>query len=145
MLFNGEKLRKIIIQEKEIFPNHLSFKNKKQKRNYIVYFSERLGRDAKRQHSNGTHTKELSMKQSEIVMCKSPCRAITKVCFTMTVNHLYLTSLHSCSGGHTQARCQSLEAGGAIRKINHSRGVRGGRGRGEGNGEGKVRWPLISS
>lgn len=42
-------------------------------------------------------------------------------------------------------RGQSLEAGGAIRKIYHSRWVGGGRARGGGSGEGKVRWPLISS
>ena len=111
---------------------HLKVRSKKEN---IVCFSERLGRDAKRRPSNGTHTKELSMKKSEVTTCKSPCRAVTKVCFTTTVNHLYLTSLHSCSGGHTQERCHSLEAGGAIRKIYHS-----GVGACEGEGEGVAGW-----
>lgn len=37
MLFNGEKLGKIIIRVKKIVPNHLSFKNKKQKRKQYIF------------------------------------------------------------------------------------------------------------
>lgn len=70
MLFNGEKLGKIITGVKKIVPNHLSFKNKKQKEN-IVRFPEGLGRDAKRQHSDPTHTKEVPMKKSAIAVCRS--------------------------------------------------------------------------
>lgn len=41
MLFDGEKLGEIIIRVKKIFPNHLSFKNKKQKKGNIIFFFQK--------------------------------------------------------------------------------------------------------
>lgn len=134
---------KIITREKEIFPNHLSFKNKKQKGKYSMFF-RKAWKGMSRRHSNGTHTKELSMKKSEIAMCKSPCRAITKVCFTMTVNHLYLTSLHSCNGGHTQWEVSHWKQEAPLERYIIPGGWEGkGKGWGEWRGQGKVAFNLL--
>jgi hypothetical protein len=57
LLFDGEIRGEIIIRVKKILPNHLSFKNKKQTRETVFFFSERPGSLYQRQHSDGVHRK----------------------------------------------------------------------------------------